>query len=107
MDRGASMVRWRRRDHRQILGRVQRVADRCAPPAGAQARSFQFCFTDDRYADDIHYMGGCLLNDNLWWGATMLAYQARPPDPRIAGERWRTMWRQIGLFAMPFWPASG
>src|SRR6185295_16138301 len=26
------------------------------------------CSTDDRYADDMHYMGGCLLNDNLWWG---------------------------------------
>ena len=39
------------------------------------------CSTDDRYADDIHYMGGCLLNDNLWWGAIMLAYQARPADP--------------------------
>ena len=23
------------------------------------------CSTDDRYTDDIHYMGGCLLNDNL------------------------------------------
>jgi putative CocE/NonD family hydrolase len=62
------------------------------------------CFTDDRYADDVHYLGGCLLNDNLWWGATMLAYQARPPDPRIVGERWREMWRQR-LDAMPFWPA--
>ena len=36
------------------------------------------CFTDDRYADDVHYLGGCLITDNLWWGATMLAYQARP-----------------------------
>jgi putative CocE/NonD family hydrolase len=62
------------------------------------------CFTDDRYADDIHYMGGCLLNDNLWWGATMLAYQARPPDPRIVGERWRAMWRDR-IESMPFWPA--
>ena len=42
------------------------------------------CSTDDRYADDIHYMGGALLNDNLWWGAIMLAYQARPPDPAVA-----------------------
>src|ERR1044072_3160892 len=24
------------------------------------------CSTDDRYADDIHYMGGALLNANLW-----------------------------------------
>jgi uncharacterized protein len=62
------------------------------------------CFTDDRYADDVHYLGGCLLNDNLWWGVTMLAYQARPPDSRIVGERWRELWR-MRLEAMPFWPA--
>ena len=27
------------------------------------------CSTDDRWADDAHYMGGCLLNENLTWGA--------------------------------------
>ena len=26
------------------------------------------------------------------WAATMLAYNARPPDPRLVGERWRSMW---------------
>jgi putative CocE/NonD family hydrolase len=62
------------------------------------------CSTDDRYADDIHYMGGCLLNDNLWWGSIMLAYQARPADPQIAGEGWRAQWLER-LQAMPFWPA--
>jgi len=61
------------------------------------------CSTDDRYADDVHYMGGCLLNDNLWWGAIMLAYQARPPDPALRGD-WREVWLQR-LDAMPFWPA--
>ena len=61
------------------------------------------CSTDDRYADDIHYMGGCLLNDNLWWGAIMLAYQARPPDPALR-EDWREVW-MARLDAMPFWPA--
>jgi predicted acyl esterase len=41
------------------------------------------CSTDDRYADDIHYMGGALLNDNLWWGAIMLpGFVARPSAPR-------------------------
>ena len=50
------------------------------------------CSTDDRYADDIHYMGGALLNDNLWWGTIMLAFQARPPDPELVGaELARTM----------------
>ncbi|HVM14184.1 MAG TPA: CocE/NonD family hydrolase [Egibacteraceae bacterium] len=50
------------------------------------------CSTDDRYADDVHYMGGCLLGDNLSWAATMLAYNSAPPDPAVVGERWREMW---------------
>lgn len=62
------------------------------------------CSTDDRFADDIHFMGGCLLNDNLWWGSIMLAYQARPPDPAIVGDRWRAQWLER-LDQMPFWPA--
>ncbi len=61
------------------------------------------CSTDDRYTDDIHYMGGCLLNDNLWWGAIMHAYQARPLDPAIVGERWREAWLSR-VKAMPNWP---
>ena len=50
------------------------------------------CSTDDRYADDMHYMGGCLLNDNMDWGATFFAFLPRPPDPAVVGERWRAMW---------------
>ena len=44
------------------------------------------CSTDDRYADDIHYKGGLLLNENLGWGATMLSYSSRPPDPALVGD---------------------
>jgi hypothetical protein len=62
------------------------------------------CSTDDRYADDIHYMGGCLLNDNHWWGDIMIAYQARPADPALFGESWRDNWLKR-LNEMPFWPA--
>jgi len=50
------------------------------------------CSTDDRYADDIHYMGGCLLTDNLRWASTMFAHNSRPPDPAVVGARWRAMW---------------
>lgn len=50
------------------------------------------CSTDDRYADDVHYMGGALLGDNLSWASTMFAYNSRPPDPQLVGERWREMW---------------
>jgi len=51
------------------------------------------CSTDDRYADDVHYMGGCPLGvEALSWAATMLAFNARPPDPTVVGERWRELW---------------
>jgi len=48
-------------------------------------------FTDDRYSDDFHYMGGCLLSDNLAEAGTMFAYSTLPPDPAVAGSRWREM----------------
>ena len=48
--------------------------------------------TDDRYADDIHYMGGVMLNDAMSWGATMFAFNSRPPDPAIVGDTWRDLW---------------
>ena len=53
-----------------------------------------FCSTDDRYADDVHYMGGCHLAENLEWGSVFFAYLPRPPDPQLVGERWRDMWRE-------------
>jgi putative CocE/NonD family hydrolase len=50
------------------------------------------CASDDRYGDDMHYMGGCLLNDNLQYGATLFTWLGTPPDPAIVGDRWREMW---------------
>lgn len=51
------------------------------------------CSTDDRYADDVHYIGGCVHGMSmLSWASTMLAYNARPPDPDVVGERWREIW---------------
>ena len=52
------------------------------------------CSTDDRYADDIHFMGGALLTDKLAWGATAFTIANTPPDPELVGERWRTMWQE-------------
>ena len=49
------------------------------------------CSTVDRYADDIHYKGGCLLNENFGWGSTMWAYSSRAPDPALRRD-WREMW---------------
>jgi hypothetical protein len=50
------------------------------------------CSTDDRYADDVHHMGGCLLGDNLSWASTMFALNSLPPDPKLVGDSWREMW---------------
>ena len=52
------------------------------------------CSTDDRYADDVHHMGGCLLGDNLSWASTMFAYNSLPPDPELVGDQWRKLWFQ-------------
>jgi hypothetical protein len=49
--------------------------------------------TDDRYADDVHYLGGCVLgSDMLSWAARMFQLNAMPPHPRLVGDRWRDMW---------------
>ncbi|TKG70496.1 CocE/NonD family hydrolase [Prauserella endophytica] len=65
------------------------IAARRPPGLGAVAT---LSSSDDRYADDVHYMGGCLLSDNLSWASTMFAYNSCPPDPAVVGERWREMW---------------
>ncbi len=49
--------------------------------------------TDDRYSDDIHYMGGVMLNDTMAWAATMFGMNTRPPDPTLV-ENWRALWLQ-------------
>ncbi|MFF7164612.1 CocE/NonD family hydrolase [Streptomyces sp. NPDC008086] len=51
------------------------------------------CSTDDRYDNDVHYMGGSVLAVDMHaWASTMLAFVARPPDPLYVGEGWRDMW---------------
>lgn len=72
-------------------------------PPGLQA-VVTLCSTDDRYADDIHYKGGALLNENLGWAGTILSYSSRPPDPEIFGSGWREAWI-ARLEGQPFWPA--
>jgi putative CocE/NonD family hydrolase len=50
------------------------------------------CSTDNRYSDDMHYMGGCLLNDTIDWGTTFFSLLPRTPDPELVGDAWRQMW---------------
>jgi putative CocE/NonD family hydrolase len=51
------------------------------------------CSTDDRYDNDVHYMGGSLLAfyQNLW-GTAMHMQNLTPPDPYYTGESWRDEW---------------
>ncbi len=51
-------------------------------------------FTDDRYADDVHYIGGCMAVEKPVWAFVMFPGMARPPDPALVGDAWRVMWSQ-------------
>jgi putative CocE/NonD family hydrolase len=51
------------------------------------------CSSDDRYTTALHYTGGALLVDSVWWSTSMLLLNSLPPDPEVAGEDWRTTWR--------------
>ncbi|MEH6578529.1 MAG: CocE/NonD family hydrolase [Amphritea sp.] len=50
------------------------------------------CSTDDRYTDDVHYKGGCMLVENIGWAATMFNFSSKAPDPLLVGGQWRDMW---------------
>ncbi|HSK17118.1 MAG TPA: CocE/NonD family hydrolase [Gaiellaceae bacterium] len=66
------------------------VAARRPPGLGAIVT---LCSTDDRYADDVHYRGGCVLAlDMLPWACSMLTWNARPPDPLLRPDDWRETW---------------
>jgi putative CocE/NonD family hydrolase len=64
------------------------------------------CCSDDRFTDDAHFMGGSLLNENLFWGSLLTALRLMPPDPKVSGERWREMWLER-LAAIHHDPATG
>jgi uncharacterized protein len=52
------------------------------------------CSTDDRYRDDVHYMGGTKLTSGFSWASFLFGTVCRPPDPALVGDRWREMWLQ-------------
>lgn len=53
------------------------------------------CSTDDRYDNDVHYVGGAVLGiDMAAWGATMFAFNSRPPRPEVVGSGWVDRWRE-------------
>ncbi len=63
-----------------------------APPALKAV--IAVCATHDRYEDDIHHMGGCLLTDSIEWGATLPAILASPPDAATVGPDWFEQWKE-------------
>ena len=69
------------------------------PPA--LAAIITICASDDRYSDDAHYMGGCVLNENLVWGAAIFTQAALPPDPLLRPD-WREVWL-ARLHNSPLW----
>jgi uncharacterized protein len=52
------------------------------------------CGSDDRYNDDVHYMGGAMMLDNIEWPSSMWGWVALPPDPAVVGDRWKDLWSQ-------------
>ncbi len=63
-----------------------------APPALKAIVST--CGTEQRYLDDIHYRGGCLIDDQFTWAMEWQVVLRAPPDPAIVGaDRWRAMWQ--------------
>jgi uncharacterized protein len=51
--------------------------------------------SDDRYTDDVHYTGGAAkLLDLVDYPLYMVALNALPPVPAIAGPDWRERWRE-------------
>ena len=51
--------------------------------------------TDDRYTDDVHYMGGALRAvDLVDYCHYMTPMNALPPVPAVFGEGWRDEWRR-------------
>jgi putative CocE/NonD family hydrolase len=50
------------------------------------------CSTDDRYRDDVHYMGGAKLTSGFGWASFFFGAVCRPPDPALVGADWKAMW---------------
>jgi uncharacterized protein len=59
--------------------------------------------TDDRYTDDVHYVGGALTVSELsQYAVSQVAMNALPALPSAWGERWQERWRER-LEATPVW----
>ncbi|MCZ8132694.1 MAG: CocE/NonD family hydrolase [Steroidobacteraceae bacterium] len=48
--------------------------------------------TENGYTDDVHTLGGCVINEKVVWGTIWKQIMISPPDPELVGERWREIW---------------
>ncbi len=82
---GAFGISWGGFNALQLAGRA---------PAALKA-IVTVCSTEDRYDNDVHYMGGAVLGiDMASWGGTMFAFNSRPPRPEVVGADWVARWRE-------------
>jgi uncharacterized protein len=59
--------------------------------------------TDDRYTDDVHYVGGCVTVSELsQYAVSMVGMNALPPKVEYRGGTWAAEWRER-LEATPIW----
>jgi putative CocE/NonD family hydrolase len=59
--------------------------------------------TDDRYTDDVHYVGGAPTASELTqYAVAMVANNALPPRPTFRGDAWLDEWRRR-IEATPIW----
>jgi putative CocE/NonD family hydrolase len=59
--------------------------------------------TDDRYTDDVHYVGGAMTVSELaQYAVSQVAMNALPALPSAWGDRWEERWRER-LEATPVW----
>jgi putative CocE/NonD family hydrolase len=59
--------------------------------------------TDDRYTDDVHYLGGCMTVSELsQYAVSMVGMNALPPNAALRGDAWEREWRDR-LDRTPVW----
>ena len=59
--------------------------------------------TDDRYTDDVHYVGGCVTVSELsQYAVSMVGMNALPARPAFRGDGWLEEWRDR-LERTPVW----
>jgi putative CocE/NonD family hydrolase len=50
--------------------------------------------TDDRYTDDVHYIGGCMAaSEFAQYAVSQVGMNAMPPSIRHAGDDWAEQWK--------------